>query len=259
MLEKNSFVLFTEYAEEISMLSDEAAGQLMKAIFAYETTGDAPELSGEGRLLFSIFKRRLDDNREKYQKKCQRNAQNAKNGGRPKKEANPDFENPKKANVFFGNPKGGDTDLDLDTDTEGQEKKDKSGAGTAGRTKSFHSDSPAYKAAVYLEKQIRSRLPSKAPASEKQLQAWADIFDKCNRLDKYSWDEISQVLRFSQKDQFWQSNILSAKKFREKYVQLLAKMRSLRASPGGCITSANKSYDLDELEQLASLRLPDRL
>lgn len=97
------------------------------------------------------------------------------------------------------------------------------------REKEFSSGDKAYQAAVYLDNQIRARLPSQKPADEKRLQVWATDFDKCHRIDGQGWEEIGKVLRFSQSDPFWQENILSAGKFREKYVQLLAKMRG---SPG---------------------------
>lgn len=107
------------------------------------------------------------------------------------------------------------------------------------REKGFSSGDKAYQAAVYLDRQIRERLPEKKPASEKRLQAWAADFDKCQRLDGQSWEDIAQVLRFSQADPFWQANILSAGKFREKYVQLLAKMRQgrpeARGQPGSAL------------------------
>lgn len=88
----------------------------------------------------------------------------------------------------------------------------------------FPPEDRAYQAAVYLDKQIQARL-GEQPVGEKRLQAWADAFDKCHRIDGHSWEDIGGVLRFSQKDPFWSSVILSGRKFREKYVQLLAKMR----------------------------------
>ena len=86
--------------------------------------------------------------------------------------------------------------------------------------------------AVFLGKRIHMRLPSTALPDEKRLQSWADAIDKCNRIDGHPWDEIKLVLKFSQDDPFWQANILSGKKFREKYVELLAKMTA-GAAPAG--------------------------
>ena len=93
------------------------------------------------------------------------------------------------------------------------------------RTKKvFPPDSDAYLAACCLRDEIAARLPTASPPSEKQLQAWADAFDKCNRIDGHDLEEIERVLLFSQSDKFWQQNILSGEKFRKQYTALLARM-----------------------------------
>ena len=48
---------------------------------------------------------------------------------------------------------------------------------------------------------------------------------KMVRLDKIDIDDVKDVLVFSQQDEFWQTNILSASKFRKQYLTLLAKMK----------------------------------
>ena len=88
----------------------------------------------------------------------------------------------------------------------------------------FEQDSLPYRAARWLADQIEERLPNCTPYSETTLQSWAADFDKCNRLDKHGWEDINEVLQFSQSDPFWCTNILSAGKVRKQYTQLLAKM-----------------------------------
>lgn len=90
----------------------------------------------------------------------------------------------------------------------------------------FPPDSIAYRCAAYLDRQIRERLPEKKAADERTLQAWADCFERCHRLDGYSWEIISAVLHFSQRDEFWSRNILSGRTFRAKFDKLYAKMQS---------------------------------
>lgn len=115
--------------------------------------------------------------------------------------------------------------------------------------KTFPPDGKAYKAAAYLDSCICKRLPTRKPATERQLQSWADAFDKCHRLDDQSWEDIARVLKFSQEDPFWQSNILSGAKFREKYVQLLAKMQA-RPGSGRPSTSSSVMSDLQKLHAM---------
>lgn len=59
---------------------------------------------------------------------------------------------------------------------------------------------------------------------EKTRIGWARQLRLAHEADGRSWEDIERVLGWSQKDSFWQSNILSADKFREKYDQLKAKM-----------------------------------
>lgn len=90
--------------------------------------------------------------------------------------------------------------------------------------KIFEHEETPYKAARWLATQIEQRLPTCKPYSENQLQSWAQEFDRCNRIDGHPWEEINDVLSFSQSDSFWQQNILSGGKFRKQYITLLAKM-----------------------------------
>lgn len=103
-----------------------------------------------------------------------------------------------------------------------------SASGTDARPKKeekvFPKDSDAYQAASFLARQKEKHYPDLKPPEEKDLQRWAADFDKCNRIDKHSWDDIADVLRFAQKSSFWRQNILSGKKFREKYERLMIEM-----------------------------------
>lgn len=59
-------------------------------------------------------------------------------------------------------------------------------------------------------------------------QVWAGHIDRLMRLDKRSFSEILAVIKWCQSDDFWQNNILSTKKLREKFPQLLLKMNGER-------------------------------
>lgn len=91
--------------------------------------------------------------------------------------------------------------------------------------KIFDSKSDPYLLARFLEKSIAANNP-KFPRSEQQRQRWARDFDLMIRRDKIDADDIAEVIAWSQKDSFWKSNILSGKKVREKYQQLLMRMNS---------------------------------
>jgi hypothetical protein len=104
-------------------------------------------------------------------------------------------------------------------------------------------DSPPYRAAAYLRNRIlennaRARVPPNDP-EDKLMQKWAQEMDRLNRIGPpggtkgYSWQEIRDLIDFSQDDDFWRSNILSASKLREKCVQLENQMKRNNYKPRG--------------------------
>ena len=70
---------------------------------------------------------------------------------------------------------------------------------------------------------IRQRDPKFKP---RKMQKWAVHIDRLIRCDNRSPPEIEAVIRWCQADGFWQSNILSTEKLREKFSQLFLKMQS---------------------------------
>ena len=112
--EKNSgAILYFEYAEHFSLLSREDRGDVISAMLEYGMTGEViTKLSDCAKMAFSFIKKQMDRDADKYKKKCEKNAQNGKTGGRPKKKealedekANGFSENPKKPNGFLEKPK----------------------------------------------------------------------------------------------------------------------------------------------------------
>ena len=66
--------------------------------------------------------------------------------------------------------------------------------------------------------------------SASQLANWSADIEKIARLDGRDYDEIEKVLRWAKADGFWRPNIMSGKKFREKFPTLYAQMTSGRQS-----------------------------
>jgi len=57
------------------------------------------------------------------------------------------------------------------------------------------------------------------------MEVWSKQIDLMIRVDKYTPQEIKDVIEFASNDSFWWSNILSTKKLREKFITLSAKMK----------------------------------
>ncbi len=82
---------------------------------------------------------------------------------------------------------------------------------------------------------IASRQPGSRPAREpeKCAKSWANDIDKIHRLDKRPWEAIGKVLNWSQRDPFWQNNIMSGSKLRDQFDQLESKMGNSQADETG--------------------------
>lgn len=76
MAKKDSFVLYTDQKAVIEKLSNEQAGQLIKAIYEYVDTGNLPNLDATLDLVITPFITILDRNRQKYEAKCEKNKEN---------------------------------------------------------------------------------------------------------------------------------------------------------------------------------------
>lgn len=126
-MDKNSFVLYSDYLEHFKILSDEEAGILIKAIFCYVSGLDIDQqrLSPAAKMAFSFIKSQLDRDMKAYEIKCNKNKENGKLGGRPKKTNgfNENQVDNRKTNGFNENHNDNDTENDSDSDTENDSEK----------------------------------------------------------------------------------------------------------------------------------------
>ncbi|MBQ6552415.1 MAG: hypothetical protein IJL83_02195 [Clostridia bacterium] len=84
-MERNSFVLYCDYAEYLNELTDEEVGQLTRAIFQYAATGEEPAFRGVLKLAWIAIRQGMDRNSDRYE----RRASAGRRGGRPKKDEDP--------------------------------------------------------------------------------------------------------------------------------------------------------------------------
>ena len=81
------FFTYFHHAEPLEMLSDEQAGRLYKALMRYGNTGEETDFDGDCALdvMFSLFKKEIDYNFERYAEICEIRREVGKKGGRPRK------------------------------------------------------------------------------------------------------------------------------------------------------------------------------
>lgn len=98
---KNSFVMYTDYMEQINLLDMEQRGMLFTAIMQYASGEILPEMDGMTAMAFSFIKSRMDKDFEKYQQTVEKRKEAGKLGGRPKANGFEEKqEKAKKANGF---------------------------------------------------------------------------------------------------------------------------------------------------------------
>lgn len=122
---KKSFMLYYDYRQHLSLLTDEERGRLLMALLDYGEKGIEPEMDGALLMAFSFISSQIDRDAARYEEKCRKRREAGKQGGRPPK-ANADEEKQtkaKKANGFSDNQEKAkkpytDTETDKETDTD---------------------------------------------------------------------------------------------------------------------------------------------
>ena len=83
-MDKNSFVMYTEYLKHIQKMSMEQRGELFTAILCYAAGDEVPELDAAADMAFSFIRERMDRDNSVYMEKVEKRREAGKLGGRPK-------------------------------------------------------------------------------------------------------------------------------------------------------------------------------
>lgn len=99
-MERRAFLMYAEWHPLLTGMTDEQAGKLIKAIYAYQK-GEEYEITDALLLgVFQMIKAKFDADRKLYEEKCEKNRANGAKGGRPRKQ-----EEPKKTERLTEKPK----------------------------------------------------------------------------------------------------------------------------------------------------------
>ena len=97
------------------------------------------------------------------------------------------------------------------------------------RQNKFDEDSVSYRLALHLQSKILEQDANTKSAKNANLQSWAQEADRMVRLDNREPKEAAQLMEWCQQHEFWSANILSMKKFREKYDTLKRQRQTSKA------------------------------
>jgi len=97
------------------------------------------------------------------------------------------------------------------------------------RQKKYDEDSTYFKMAIYFHEKV-SVVANEAGIShlikKSNMQSWADDMRKLIEIDQVDKHQAKQVMDWVTQDSFWKTNVLSAKKLRERFMELAIKMNT---------------------------------
>lgn len=231
--EKAGFLLYADWEEQVGLLTDEDAGKLFKALFAYERSRESGDLPPVAAMAFAFMRKELDRNRKAYEDKCEKLRQNGSQGGRPRQEERPCEaakkpkafpENQNKPNGFSENQMGGDTDTVTDTVTDIEKRSLRAREGFA---------------------DFWAKYPKKAGEID-ALAAWEEL-SPSEGTQRQILEALSRAKGSSQ----WI-------KERGRYIPKAAKWLRERQWDN-LVPLPVRSYDLEEIEELSHFDLPEEM
>lgn len=138
---------------------------------------------------------------------------------------------PKADNPSLDNPSLDNPQLLSTKETKYEKKKEE-------RPKSVLLSEQKFRLSSLLFEKIQENNPKAKPPN---TDRWAAALDKMHRIDGYSWQEIEDLILFSQESSFWKQNILSADKLRAKRDTLIVQMKE--QNKPSISEEQNKTFD----------------
>ncbi|MCC8074683.1 MAG: DnaD domain protein [Clostridiales bacterium] len=166
MAERKSFLVYRDWEDSFSTLSNEQMGALSFAMFAY-VNRDQPYDGGDPAvaMAFSFVRAAFDRDAEKYRKRCEQNSKNAKKRSQTQGEADAAERGqtvPEEANVSERcrtQTNEADIDKDIDKDTDRDRDKDKNASLAAA-----------------------SPIPAESEAAAEQKEEFGWLADRCRAV-----------------------------------------------------------------------------
>lgn len=120
MADKKSFVMYESWGAAIEKMNNEQAGELIKAIYAFQKNPDVVPEDPAIAFVFEIIKQKLEEDNTRYEEVCAARSEGGKKGGRPKANASDKkqmvSEESKKSKCFSEKAKKADNDNEYDND-----------------------------------------------------------------------------------------------------------------------------------------------
>lgn len=217
---KKSFVLYHDFEATLNELSDEQAGKLLRATFAYSARGEIVDYGEIAvKLTMPSVRAQIDRDNEKYDKVCERNRKNGQLGGRKTETQS----NPVGSSGGQSPPVGADSDSDSDSlsdsvfKTSSNSPREPEGVEQQKPAKKPKEDRPSAcppeKWEAYLSfsrkfhQQRHEALGNRAPFTEKKVLDGAKTLDVMCRVRGIDSKEIQAALCWAIEDSFWNEQV----------------------------------------------------
>lgn len=217
--------MYVDSLDILKKLTDEQAGQLIKAIAAYHS-GDDFELDPLLDIVITPFIGQFKRDAEKYKKTCEKRALAGAMGGK-QKQAN--LASASKSKQDLANLADSDNETDTDSDSDTETDSDIKDPNVSAKPKpskfKFNDDQMRFAQAVY--KKVEQVTPQ---MKKPNLESWANTARLMVESDKFDLRDVWNVFLWANADSFWRTNILSIDKLRKKYPELKAKAQGVTQS-----------------------------
>lgn len=78
-MDKNSFIFYYSYCDKLKWCTDTEFRNIVYALIAFDRDGELIDLTDREKIAFDMIKVDLEENRQKYNEKCEKNRQIALN------------------------------------------------------------------------------------------------------------------------------------------------------------------------------------
>lgn len=181
--------LFLDYLDAVEPLGDAERGRLFTALMQYARTGEAPQLSGNERFLFPMMRAQIDRDSAEYKDYCEKQAENGKKGGRPKKPKNP---------PFSGKPTASQKSQDKDEDKDKDKDKDGGKDNTPARGPAVAAVMSAYQDKINPQLSERSRDELAGFVQAMGAEVCLRAIDTALDAKKANWPYVRAILQAKQ-------------------------------------------------------------
>ena len=222
MADKKSFLIYLDNQKQVNMLTDEQAGKLFKALFAFAKDGIETDFDDAVvAMIFSFMSDSIKRDTEKYESICQKRAENIKKRWNKKQDEsntnntnvyNCNFCNTNHTHIDKDNDMDKDNDNDMDKDNDNDMDKDNDNDMDKDKEKDKEKESPLTTTTLQTQQilNLYNQICVSLPKIRKLSTSCQKDVEKI--ISTYSEDEIREAFEKAEKSVF-----LKGKKNSDKF------------------------------------------